>query len=73
MNSNDLTPLKGDVDTKLKDVMSTKEAAKFLGLHRQTVKYHYYQSKRIKGKLVGGQLLFHRKELEKFQKSKDEA
>ena len=55
-------------DPKLKDVLSTSEAASFLGIHVQTVKHHVYYSKRIRGKKVGGVLVFHRKELESFRR-----
>ena len=54
-------------DPKLKDILSTSEAARFLGLHVQTVKHHYYHSKRLRAKMVGGVLVFHRKELESFR------
>ena len=54
-------------DPRLKDIMDTAGAANFLGIHVQTVKHHVYYSKRIRGKKVGGVLVFHRKELESFR------
>ena len=58
--------MKPQLDPKLKDILTIKEAAEIIGVHVQTVKHHYYASKRIRAKKVGNVLIFHRKEVEKF-------
>jgi hypothetical protein len=46
---------------------SLKEAAVYLGLKPETLKYHVYQSGYLKGQLVGKSLVFTEEELDEFK------
>jgi hypothetical protein len=46
---------------------SLKEAAEYLGLKPETVKYHVYQSGYLKGQLIGKSLVFTQEELDEFK------
>lgn len=48
-------------------LFSLKEAAAYLGLKPETVKYHVYQSGYLKGQLVGKTLVFTQEELDHFK------
>lgn len=53
------------------ELLSTNEAAEFLGLSVATVKYHIYTSKQlVPDAKIGKTLVFRRSTLEAFQKTK---
>lgn len=43
------------------------DAAEYLGMSKQGVKWHIYQTKLLKGQLLGKTLVFTEEELEKFR------
>lgn len=54
----------------MKDVFSTREAAKYLGISFNTMKYHIHYAKNIQGVKVGNSLVFTRTQLDEFKKTK---
>ena len=55
------------VDNKL---YSTKEAAAYLGVKEETVKYHVYVSNSLHPERVGNSLVFTEEELQRFQRDR---
>lgn len=51
----------------MKPFFSTREAAKYLGISFNTMKYHIHYGKNIEGQKVGSSLLFTREQLDKFK------
>lgn len=55
------------VDNPLKDLFTTKEAADYLGVKPETIKYHVHVSKRLKGMLLTPRMrLYTRTELDEL-------
>lgn len=50
-------------------LFSLKEAAEYLGLKPETVRYHVYHSGYLKGQKVGHSLVFTQDELDRFKQS----
>ena len=48
-------------------LFSTQEAAEYLGMTISGVKYHVYESKLLKGQLIGKTLVFTQKQLDNFK------
>lgn len=48
-------------------LFSVKDAAEYLGMSRQGVKWHVYQTKLLSGQLLGKTLVFTQAELDKFR------
>ena len=48
---------------------SLKEAAAYLGLKPETVRYHVYYSGYLKGQKVGHSLVFTQEELDRFKQT----
>lgn len=48
-------------------LFSTTEAAKYLQISLSTVKYHLYETKALKGALVGNSLVFTQEQLDQFK------
>lgn len=46
---------------------SVTEAAQYLGIKPETIKYHLYQSQLLKGQLVGKSIVFTQAELDTFK------
>lgn len=51
----------------LPDVYTVKQAAAYLELNVETIKYHLYKSGHLKGKTIGRDVLFTRAELDTFK------
>ena len=55
---------------EMKQVFSTKEAAKYLALSVRSVYYHLYQAKDLKGEPLGNSLMFTKETLDNFKLNK---
>src|SRR3990167_2751116 len=45
---------------------SLREAAEYLALKPETLKHHYYKTKKLEGRCIGRTLIFTRVQLDKF-------
>ena len=57
-------------EARMRDLFSTRGAAKYLGLSAPAIRYHVYKSKRLHPEKIGGSLVFTQKELDRFQATK---
>lgn len=57
------------MDSKQTDIFTVAQAADYLGITTDGIKYHLYKSKRLKGTMVGRDVLFNRQELDAFKAS----
>lgn len=53
-----------------KQIFSTRDAAQYLGITFNTMKYHIHYAKTIKGERMGNSLIFTREQLDKFKANK---
>jgi excisionase family DNA binding protein len=51
----------------MKQTFSTKEAAKYLGISSNTMRYHIFYAKNIEGQKIGNSLIFTREQLDEFK------
>lgn len=51
-------------------LFSVREAAEYLGLKPETIKYHLYTSGYLKGQKVGNSIVFTQGELDAFSENK---
>jgi len=52
--------------------MSTKQAAEYLGVKPETIKYHVYTSKKLKPVIVGHSAIFTQQQLDDFCSARKE-
>lgn len=55
--------------SQLTDVYTVAQAAVYLGISRDGIKYHLYKSGLLVGKTIGRDVLFTREELDRFKDS----
>lgn len=51
----------------MKQSFSTRDAAEYLGIAFETMKYHVHKAKNIQGQKIGNSLMFTREQLDKFK------
>lgn len=54
----------------MKQIFSTREAAEYLGISFNTMKYHIHYAKTVEGQKVGNSLMFTRDQLDEFKVNK---
>lgn len=54
----------------MKQTFSTREAADYLGFSYNTMRYHVFYAKTIKGEKKGNSLIFTRDQLDTFRENK---
>lgn len=55
---------------QLPDVFTVSQAADYLGISKDGIKYHLYKSGLLVGKTVGRDILFTREELDHFKETR---